>query len=424
MVAGEHGHGDLPHQKRHDVQTPNSLRVPANDDGDTRKLIPTRRPISTFFFLSIGISVFMSVSHLWKDPGIELWNANDDPSKLTAPFVVKTLPPKTEVCSRTSHFFATTELRRALDAAKEFHIQGGNLKSIQDYSNSQIDATLERLKLTLVPDWNWVDHNITSNFTHQLEQYYTSHRVKQGGYKMKLPGRFAGFNAPQLNEKRRIDGILEPFDANKWNVSMGPKGPACLNLTTLRSTARRRHEDKFVCGVPHNCTAISIGSNDEWGFETALQQYGCITHTFDCTLKRHKPRNKPIEYPNIHFHSQCVDAHTRSSNGKSYLSYGDVLKKLNMTEPPSIVKIDVEGYEYDILRTIVRHEERLLPEQIMMEVHSATKMVGLPWMLRTLSSAELALFSGMMFTAGGYLPVHHLSFGGCCLEVLYVRTIC
>jgi hypothetical protein len=95
-----------------------------------------------------------------------------------------------------------------------------------------------------------------------------------------------------------------------------------------------------------------------------------------------------------------------------------------MTEPPSIVKIDVEGYEYDILRTIVRHEERLLPEQIMMEVHSATKMVGLPWMLRTLSSAELALFSGMMFTAGGYLPVHHLSFGGCCLEVLYVRTIC
>ena len=85
--------------------------------------------------------------------------------------------------------------------------------------------------------------------------------------------------------------------------------------------------------------------------------------------------------------------------------------------------MDVEGFEYDVLTQMLQ-DDYLLPLQIQVELHWATKMVDVPWMLRTLTSAELALFSGMMFTSGGYLPVHRDESCTVCLEVLYVRALC
>jgi hypothetical protein len=90
---------------------------------------------------------------------------------------------------------------------------------------------------------------------------------------------------------------------------------------------------------------------------------------------------------------------------------------------PEYFKIDVEGYEYDIFTQMVNHNPELLPRQIQVELHWATRMTGLPWMPRMRSSAEIALLMAMLFNVGGYMPVK-LDFNPyctSCMEVLLFR---
>ena len=66
------------------------------------------------------------------------------------------------------------------------------------------------------------------------------------------------------------------------------------------------------------------------------------------------------------------------------------------------------------------------PEQIMIEVHWATRMVEVPSMLRTRQALEISLLFGQLFTHGGYLPVKSKYFDphcSTCLEVLLVRVL-
>lgn len=89
--------------------------------------------------------------------------------------------------------------------------------------------------------------------------------------------------------------------------------------------------------------------------------------------------------------------------------------------------MDVEGFEYDvILNSILTSNSSTWPEQIVMEVHWGTRMVRLPWMPRTRTAAELALFFGVMFNRGGYIIQQTRFISGCqpCMEVLLVRAVC
>ena len=103
--------------------------------------------------------------------------------------------------------------------------------------------------------------------------------------------------------------------------------------------------------------------------------------------------------------------------------------------------MDIEGYEYDVLTSMMmtmmtmvtmggeqNHQESsamisLLPQQIQVELHWSSRMTGLPWRLRTRTSAEVALFSAMMFNAGGYIPIliDYTPYCPPCMEVLYFR---
>ena len=67
-----------------------------------------------------------------------------------------------------------------------------------------------------------------------------------------------------------------------------------------------------------------------------------------------------------------------------------------------------------------------LPQQIMVELHWATRMTGVSWFLRTKTTAEIALLSSMMYTGGGYMPIYRNWIKQCpsCIEVLYFRTLC
>ena len=159
---------------------------------------------------------------------------------------------------------------------------------------------------------------------------------------------------------------------------------------------------------------------------------GCVTHTFDCTLKDNSPSHKP-QSDDVTFYPYCIGSNPNAQ--PPYLTYERIWDaiKVHATKrtkksppPPTLLKMDIEGFEYDVIQSILSSDSSIWPEQIMMEVHWATRMVDLPWMPRTRTAAEIALFFGGLFNFGGYIVVHSRTFTGCepCMEVLLVRAVC
>lgn len=171
------------------------------------------------------------------------------------------------------------------------------------------------------------------------------------------------------------------------------------------------------------------GSNGQWGFETTVAETtSCVTHTFDCTvLDPRKPDND-----DIHFYPHCIASENNEIDGREYMTYGRMMEAAGLTEAPSLLKMDVEGFEFGVLAQML--EEALesgsmntLPMQISVELHYATRMYDIPWKMRLLTAAEISTFMGMMYNRGGYVPVHYEAIGpGCysCAEILFVRVFC
>lgn len=328
------------------------------------------------------------------------------------------------VCPQTRHMFNQSDLLATITDAYDFHVKGGNLVSVMNFKNTAVDDTLKGMKL---------EFQVSKSDKHKaevIEKDYVNNIMSviktigdpRGGYGQPLPGRFVPDMKPLLNENRRVD-VTEPFNEQRWRASEGPKS-SCLSITKL-SGSRRKYEDKWICGDVHNCTVISIGSNDQWGLETALKEYGCVTHTFDCTLRNNEAKNRPLNSPNMHFYPYCISStrYVDTTMNRSYVTYREMIEMTGMTTPPTLLKMDIEGFEFEVLAKMLQ-DNYLLPMQIQVEQHFATRMVDVSWMFRTLTSAELALFSSMMFAAGGYLPVHRVDACAVCLEVLYVRAMC
>jgi Methyltransferase domain len=169
---------------------------------------------------------------------------------------------------------------------------------------------------------------------------------------------------------------------------------------------------------------MSVGGNDNWKFEQSIvDTLGCETYTFDCTLPGGTPKRKPND-DRIHFFNTCIDGHDHEdAHGRKFVTYDRLLNIAGITEAPEYFKIDVEGYEYDIFTQMVNNDHALLPKQIQVEMHWATRMTGLPWMPRMRSAGEIALLMGMLFNAAGYMPVK-LDFNPhctSCMEVLFFR---
>lgn len=344
-------------------------------------------------------------------------------------------------CRKSASFFQQDKLKRAIQENIEFHQHGGNLRSIQTFKDKAIDRTLEKEGIKFIPDDQ--GGTGTDKVTEYLKDYYKRNYDPRGGYGKKLPGKYQSSHATGVVVENRFIEVLEPIRGrHKWDASLGPIGPDCANLTQL---GERKGGDgfKFMC-MPtfdnntnrededqEECHVISVGGNDNWKFETAItnQLAHCTTHTFDCTLPDDgQPKRKP-DRENIRFYDYCLAGTSyNDEHGRKYLSYVDMLHVASIWEtPPLYLKLDVEGFEYDIFTSMIASlPKQLLPAQIQVELHWSTRMTGVSWMPRTRSSGELALFAGMMFTGGGYLPVH-LDFNpycAPCMEVLYVQGVC
>ncbi len=348
-------------------------------------------------------------------------------------------------------FDNATELRLAIDNNIQYHQRGGNLASIEKYLNNNMQYALDYLNVQFTP--NGASSPIR-NAIDYLNDYPKKNSVKRGGYGQPLPGSLSSamyrpnIIKEAMFEKRWIN-VIEPPKHDRFNAGMGPVGPDCSRRVTFSDGT---NEEKNLCVSQKmtkvnagqrggkqqqvtesvDCNVISIGSNDQWGFEEEVMQKlsGCVTHTFDCTLNDNTPSNKP-QSDDVKFYPYCIG----STNAQPpYLTYERIwnamqvhaTKRTKKSPPPTLLKMDIEGFEYDVIQSILSSDSSIWPEQIMMEVHWATRMVALPWMPRTRTAAEIALFFSTLFNFGGYIVVHSTTFTGCeaCMEVLLVRAVC
>lgn len=331
-------------------------------------------------------------------------------------------------------FDNATELEVAIANNIHFHQRGGNLGSIERYLNRHMQNTLDKLDIQFKPNGAQIP---TKNAINYLQEFYEKNTVDRGGYGQPLPGTLSSTNGQKtirqaLFEKRWIN-VLEPPTLERFAAGIGPVGPDCTNKVSF---SKGTYEEKNLCNTTKSheeqqqkqkeeeCNIISIGSNDQWGFETEILRKlpGCITHTFDCTLKDNTPQNKP-KSNDIKFLPYCIGSNDAQP---PYLPYEKLWDTTKARTPPKLLKMDIEGFEYDVLDSVLSSDQSIWPEQIMMEVHWATRMVDVPWMPRTRTAAEMALFFGALFNHGGYIISHTYADPGCqpCMEVLLVRAMC
>jgi hypothetical protein len=329
------------------------------------------------------------------------------------------------ICPHALKYFSGNiqEINNAIEKSNVFHYRGGNLVAIQDY-------------LTKPRQW--------------LNEFQRNNTLPRNGYNRNLPITFEGSNVDVLGgrdvlggnskaDKKRVISVLEPFSEERFSVGMGPMGPNC--------TGMRQYKEKYLCegwdSTEAPCNIFSIGGNNEWSFELSVVEHAphCFVHTFDCTLRsylEYKKGNGSLPFVleakpkdnRIMFYPYCIG----STSEGDYLTFYDMLKISNVTGAPRIFKMDIEGFEYKVIQNILTETpQEMWPEQIAMEVHWASRMVQLSWMLRGLQASELSLFFSFLYATGGYMPVFREFFPtidsrevGCvsCMEVVLVRVLC
>lgn len=384
----------------------------------------------------------------------------------------------------------TDENRQALiqlwHDAHAYHNLGGNLQALQTFLDKSIDTTYDKLGLTPFQ----VDNGDGSNNNNQhdassptstrqtiLDELRKRDTQNRGGYyQRKLPGTFQGPGSLNkvitTSEQRHLTSVWQPDSVERWDIAMGPTlvHKPCQGFHVIQGPPQRRYEDKYICGWDTHylqnktttsttqldeknnddnnnsppCHVISVGSNDQWGFETSvIQSTNCQIATFDCTIvnPRHKPPTNQVK-----FYSQCISDTQGTVNGRSFATYFDLLDTANFTKnggsgddddddssSASIqyLKMDVEGYEYSVLTKMIAQAstmglKHLLPEQMQLEFHYSTWMFDLPWSLRKREAGELVAFFSMLFREGGYVAVHvdRIENIASLQEVLLLKVFC
>mmetsp|Transcript_3342 Transcript_3342/g.3855 ORF Transcript_3342/g.3855 Transcript_3342/m.3855 type:complete len:440 (+) Transcript_3342:122-1441(+) len=413
--------------------------------------------IILLFFFTCGITMFTLSSIVYP---VESENIVDDNIKIST--TTKEINGKgikqRPICHTSRDILTLNEtlLEIAQQQANEFHNLGGNLKAYEDFLNDNIDQTYERLGVTFIPDGKDKPLQDDESIKDYIIKAKRMDDHGRGGYgNGNLYGKFQNLKE-DISPKRkegRID-VLEPNTGwQRWGVGMGPIADnICKEYMDTAKITSKGNERKLLCASPQlnmkqkerqdevtsdekdgddpsACHILSIGSNGQWGFEEAIvDRSSCHTHTFDCTIGNN-PKKPPND--NIHFYPFCISHQDKVENDRKYLTFSSMLEKANMRNAPVIFKIDVEGFEYDVLTQMLKEasesgKQHLLPKQISIELHYGTRMIDLPWIMRWRKTGEIALFSAMMYNVGGYLPVRIEPQGDCdpCMEVLYIRVFC
>jgi len=185
---------------------------------------------------------------------------------------------------------------------------------------------------------------------------------------------------------------------NRFNM-LGPVGPTCG--TKLESYGSGDGE-KRGCGLSSiallsngSCIIFSIGSYDQWDFEEAIfDRTQCRVETFDCTVGERVAPPERIR-SRVHLHRICLGEKDTLINNRTYMSWQSLNKMVGLKAGPNFLKMDIEGYEYQVMKSII-NSGYMMPLQIAMEMHFETIDFK-----KYISSAELLTFMNFMRTFGG-----------------------
>ena len=132
------------------------------------------------------------------------------------------------------------------------------------------------------------------------------------------------------------------------------------------------NKEKAISAAPAApCTAYSIGSNNKWDFEVNFfKQTNCRMETFDCTCNATVP---PEIEARTKFWGSCLG--TTDSPDHKFLTFPSLNKMIGRKEGPDYLKVDIEGYEWGVLRSMADQAmsdisyHKHLPLQIYGEFH-------------------------------------------------------
>jgi len=197
-----------------------------------------------------------------------------------------------------------------------------------------------------------------------------AHSSNRSAFVAELEQRIARVPVPRTRQERDALHKLEL-------EAIGPVGPACTNLESF-GDVRKADGEYRVCGLSRvrpPCTIVSLGSREEWSFELdAAARTPCDIHTFDCTLRRGAA--PPPELRNrTTLHPLCVGLreYTHPRTGWRYVPWASLVQQtLNLTAPPALLKMDIEGFEWEVLPALLLEDAAsalLVPQQIAMEIH-------------------------------------------------------
>jgi hypothetical protein len=125
--------------------------------------------------------------------------------------------------------------------------------------------------------------------------------------------------------------------------------------------------DLFRLRARSNCLLYSAGSKNDFSFEIEMKNNlpNCEIHTFDVNLYE-CPKNV------------CVFHQLRLGNGKSLntsKTWQMIIKQLeHQNRVIDILKIDIEGGEFEFFPTIFQFSDKFYPQQILVEVHPKQTM--------------------------------------------------
>jgi Na+-transporting methylmalonyl-CoA/oxaloacetate decarboxylase gamma subunit len=199
---------------------------------------------------------------------------------------------------------------------------------------------------------------------------------------------------------------------------------------------------KWICGefFPRDTSSVvvSIGSNGDFSFEQAVLKHTnnkAQIYTFDCTGTWKPP------HAQIHLYPWCLSREDHIYQGRIYKSWQTILKDLKL-EKVDLLKMDIEGYEWNSLPFMLEHpEQSKLPRQISLELHffppdfargkfrGFTQPEGTPENLIAEDGKNFwhpAVKLMQLFDSRGYQvssnEYNHMSVGECCSELTYIRV--
>lgn len=123
------------------------------------------------------------------------------------------------------------------------------------------------------------------------------------------------------------------------------------------------------------CITYGIGIADDSHFEQRMQDMGCETHAFDCTIS---PDSPAVVGKKFKFHNWCIGEKQNVNMSKTvyvdddkklqFKTLTDTMKELGHTYV-DLLKFDIEGFEWKLFETQILKSE-VSPEQLSFELHT------------------------------------------------------